>query len=138
MAVVQSKRKQGEMIVFTKTRELATYTITICSNEKNFPKRYRWCITSKIVEEALSIETNASKANSVFVHDNYDYQLRKRYQSLAIASTHAMLSMIDIAYRVFGIDGKRVAYWTNLIKEVQILLCNWKKSEEEKHEEQKD
>ena len=53
MSVVQSKRGQGELEVLTKARELATYTIKICTNEKSFPKRYGWCITNKIVENAI-------------------------------------------------------------------------------------
>ena len=50
MSVVKSKQTEGKLLVVTKARELAAYTIKICSNEKNFPKRYRWCITAKIVD----------------------------------------------------------------------------------------
>ena len=59
MSVVQSKRGEGQLLVFTKASELATYTIRICSNEKNFPKHYRWCLTSKIVDAAIEIANNA-------------------------------------------------------------------------------
>ena len=52
MSVVKSKRGEGQLLVLSKANELATYTIKICSNEKNFPKHYRWCITSKIVDAA--------------------------------------------------------------------------------------
>ena len=49
MSVVKSKRHDGLLAVITKANELAVYTIKICSNEKSFPKHYRWCITAKIV-----------------------------------------------------------------------------------------
>jgi len=44
MSVVKSKRltKKQPLKVITKANELTTHTIRICSNEKNFPKRYRW------------------------------------------------------------------------------------------------
>lgn len=44
MSVVQSKRGEGQLLVLSKANELSVYTIKICSNEKNFPKHYRWCI----------------------------------------------------------------------------------------------
>jgi len=80
MSVVQSKRGQGELEVLTKARELATYTIKICTNEKSFPKRYRWCITNKIVENAIEINSNIGKANDVYVTDGEDYRLRKVFR----------------------------------------------------------
>ncbi len=53
MAVPEGKRTESKLAVQTKAIELAIYTVTICSNEKNFPKRYRWCLTNKIVDTAL-------------------------------------------------------------------------------------
>lgn len=48
MSVVKSKRTKSELEVVNKAIALASYTIHICSNEKNFPKRYRWCLTGKM------------------------------------------------------------------------------------------
>ena len=84
MSVVQSKRGESDLTLITKANELATYTINICTNEKNFPKRYRWCITNKIVEFALDINNKINMANSVFVKDESDYLLRKGYQTEAL------------------------------------------------------
>ena len=53
MSVVKSKRTKGKMEVITKAHDLAEHTVRICSNEKNFPKRYRWCITAKVVDSAI-------------------------------------------------------------------------------------
>ena len=133
MSVVQSKRGESDLTLITKANELATYTINICTNEKNFPKRYRWCITNKIVEFALDINNKINMANSVFVKDESDYLLRKGYQTEALASTYALLSSMDIAYRSFGIESDRMKHWTGKVINVQILLRNWRKSEIEKH-----
>lgn len=133
MSVVKSKRGEGRLLVITKTSELATYTIQVCSNEKNFPKRYRWCITSKIVDAAIEISNNAVSANSVYVKDDADFKLRKQYQTKALASTYALLSMIDVAYRAFGIETSRIEHWTRLIVEVQTMLRNWKKADLERY-----
>lgn len=131
MSVVKSKRGIGKMLVVTRANELAVYTIRICSNEKNFPKRYRWCITNKIVEAAVSINNCIVAANSIYVAngDTYALELRKQYQTKALSETYVLLSMIDIAYRIFGIESDRVEFWVKLVCEVQALLRSWRKSE---------
>lgn len=135
MSVVKSKRGEGQLLILTKANELATYSIKICSNEKNFPKHYRWCITSKIVDAAIEISNFANMANSVYVKDSTDYQLRKQYQTKALASTYALTNMMDISYRVFGIESSRMEFWTNLVMEVQNMLRNWRKSDMERYKD---
>ncbi len=135
MSVVKSKRGEGELVVITKANELATHTIKICSNEKNFPKHYRWCITNKIVDAALDINNYANMGNSVFVQSIGDYELRKQYQTKALAATYSLLSMMDIAYRTFGIESGKIEHWTGLLIEVQNLLRKWKRSDYERYKD---
>lgn len=135
MSVVESKREEGKLKVLTKANELAVYTIKICSNEKNFPKRYRWCITNEIVRTTLELNSLCIKANSILVKDISDFQLRKTYQNEAIADVASLLSMIDIAYRIFGIDSDRIEYWTRLLVDVQCMLRNWRKSDIERYKD---
>lgn len=137
MSVVKSKRltKKQPLKVITKANELTTHTIRICSNEKNFPKRYRWCITSKLVDSAVEISRNATIANSINAESDPEmYLLRKKYQTVALANTYSLLTMIDIAYNTFSLEGDKVDYWVGLVVEVQNLLRNWKKSDEQRYE----
>lgn len=133
MSVVKSQRGEGQLAVITKARELAAYSIKICSNEKNFPKRYRWCITNKIVDAAIEISNYAVMANSVFVKDETDFKLRKQYQTKALSATCALLNMMDMAYKTFGIESDRIEYWTRQTVEVQTLLRNWRKTDIERY-----
>lgn len=135
MSVVKSKRGEGQLIAITKSNELATHTIRICSNEKVFPKHYRWCITNKIVDAAIDINNYANMANSVYVSDSSDYTLRKNYQTKALAATYSLLSMMDIAYRTFGIESGKIEHWTGLVIEVQNLLRKWRKSDADRYKE---
>ncbi len=135
MSVVSSKRGMGRLTVFTRANDLAAFTIRICSNEKNFPKHYRWCVTAKIVDAALDINNYITMANSVFVQSENDVALRHQFQQKAIASSYALLSMIDIAYRTFGIDSAKIDHWTGMILEVQNLLRNWKKSDKDRYKQ---
>ncbi|MBQ8404480.1 MAG: four helix bundle protein [Clostridia bacterium] len=129
MSVVKSQREETKLTVITKANELTAYTIKICSNEKNFPKRYRWCITSKIVESAISISNDLIRANSIYIQSVDDRTLRSKYQKEALTETYALLNMINIAYQTFGIDANRIKHWTQLVNEVQSLIRSWRKSD---------
>lgn len=84
MSVPKSKRGTSKLEVITKANELATHTIHICSNESCFPKRYRWCITAKIVDAAVEISRLINMANSVYVNpeseENTAFQGDSGYQ----------------------------------------------------------
>ena len=137
MSVVKSKRGESDLAIINKSRELAVYTARICSNEKNFPKRYRWCITSKIVSDAFDIYGNIRKANTIFVKIRPDHDIRRQCQNKARGALDSLLGNTDIAYSMFGINDKRIEYWTGLVIEVQSLLRNWMKSDYERYKDLK-
>ena len=137
MSVVKSKRTESKLEIVTKSIELSSYTIHICSNEKNFPKRYRWCLTGKIVDFTIDICNFTNMANSVFVSNSKDFHTRRQYQNKALAASYALLTMMDIAYSTFGIDDDRIQHWVGLVIDVQNLLRNWRKSDSEKYKDLK-
>ena len=108
---------------------LCVYTIQICKNEKNFPKRDRWLLTQPIVKCAVNAYAQARKANSIRVTTEDDYRLRRRYQTKAKANLEALLGLIEIAYDGLSLDGERVAYWTRCVMEAERLMSAWKASD---------
>ena len=138
MSVPKSKRGASKLEVITAANELTMHTIRICSNEKCFPKRYRWCITAKIVDAAVEISKLLNAANAVYINtsaENWkeDWKLRRGYQVRALSYTYALLTMMDIAYRTFGIDGDKMHYWTGIVIKTQNLIRSWKKSDESRY-----
>jgi len=129
MSVVESQRKDAVMPSITKSFELAKYTISICSNEKVFPKRYRWCLTDTIVKTAVHISNYLVMANSVYVNSQDMYRLRVKYQVMAMALSKSLLSNMQLAKEVFGIDDDRMRYWTGLVYEVENLISTCRKNE---------
>ena len=53
MSVPKGKRTEGKLQVLVELQALCAYTIQICKNEKNFPKRDRWILTQHIVKLAI-------------------------------------------------------------------------------------
>ena len=129
MAVPEGKRSQSTFEVQTKAKELASYTLTICSNEKVFPKRHRWSLTSRIVSITLSIMENIDFANSIYVSTKEDFVLRRNAQTTALGDISKLLGLIDLAYRQFDIEGSRISYWASLVTNVQELLRAWRNAD---------
>ena len=134
MSVVAGKRGTGDLTVITKANELVDYTLQICTNEKNFPKRYRWCVTNKIIDITDEICDLIVHANAVYVRPEDDSLSRRlSYQTMALELTEVLLNRIQRAYRRFDLESRRVEYWTGLIEEIQRLLRGWRKSDKERY-----
>ena len=129
MSVVESKRGETKMAWWKSITKLNSYTIKAVSNEKVIPKRYRYLISQKIIDSSMSMLTNAIKANSVYVKEEFkqcDYELRRKFQKLAYAETCTMLTLIDVAYETFAtINDKKHKTWISLILAAQTDLKNW-------------
>lgn len=61
MSVPEGKRTESKLRVQTQSRELARHTMQLCSNEKIFPKRDRWILSSRIMDTALEIMENVKR-----------------------------------------------------------------------------
>ena len=85
MSVPQSQRGESKLLVFSLVMKLSAYTMQIINNENKFPKRYRWCITSKIADSTLEVLNNVNKANSVYVSCREDYLLRRTFQKKGLS-----------------------------------------------------
>lgn len=117
----------------TCVKALCTYTVNVCKNEKHFPKRNRWILTQPIVTEALAAMSCIRHANAVRVVEREDYIYRYSEQQKAYAHLEALLSLIEIAYGVLGVEVKAIEYWTGLVLQTEEKLQAWKKSDRERY-----
>lgn len=137
MSVPEGKRTESKLKVQTKSKELARYTTSICSNEKIFPKRDRWIITNRIVTTALTIMEEVDTANSIYVSTKGDYDLRRRSQTIALSYTARLLGLMELAYLKYSIDSKRIRYWTQLVIDTRELIKKWRKSDADRYKKYK-
>lgn len=135
MSVVAGKRGEGDLKVITVSGDLCDYTLQITSNEKHFPKRYRWNITNRILQITFGIDDHIIYANSVYVREGDGSLLRRQTHQLeALELTNVLLRNIDRAYRRLGIDSDRIEFWTGQIKELQRLIRGWYRKDKERYE----
>ena len=69
MSVAKGDRKESSSNLETAKmlKGLCVYTIQICKNEKNFPKRDRWILTAPIVKCAVKAYAKVLEANAITV-----------------------------------------------------------------------
>lgn len=81
MSVVEGLRNIGKLNVQTKGYDFASYTHHICSNEKVFLKRYRWCSTMKIIEVTNEIVVNIDLANAIDCRSKKQEKINERLRN---------------------------------------------------------
>ena len=101
MSVPEPQRTKGKLEVCTKAKDLSAYTIQITSNEKIFLPQYQRSLTDGINEIAINIHILVWSANNIYVNSMEDYQERKKLQEQAIVQCTMLLSLIDLAHKVF-------------------------------------
>ena len=115
---------------------LCVYTIQICKNEKNFPKRDRWILTQEIVKCAVKAYEKVTEANSITVVTMDDYIMRRKCQVKARKKLKAMLALVEIAHMVLSLEESRVEYWTGCIRGSLNLLTKWRASDRKRYAKQ--
>lgn len=133
MSVPEGKRTESKLEVQTKAKELAVYTVTICGNDKVFPKRDRWAITNRIVSTALTIMEEVDVANDIYVSTRGDFELRRRSQTIALSNTARLLGLMEIAYKKYGIEGTRMQHWTQMVFDARELIKKWRQADKDRY-----
>lgn len=133
MSVPEGKRTESKLEVQTKAKSLALYTVSICGNEKVFPKRDRWAVTNRIVSTALTIMEEVDVANDIYVSTKGDFELRRRSQTIALSNTAKLLGLMELAYIKYGIEGSRMKFWTQEVLEARDLIKKWRQADKERY-----
>ena len=132
MSVRKGERTEGRLKVLGEARNMCAYTLQICKNEKVIPKSHRWLMTQRIVGESLDAMVCISRANSYPLDDIVGSFLRHIKQIEARSHIKALLTLIQLAYDTFGIEGRRIEHWTELATNTDKALRAWMWSDKER------
>lgn len=138
MSVAKGDRKETSANLETARalKGLCVYTIQICKNEKNFPKRDRWILTQEIVKCAVKAYAKVTEANAITVVKLEDYMLRRKCQIKARQKLKAMLALVEIAHITLSLEESRLEYWTGYIKGCLNLLTRWRNGDRKRYAKQ--
>jgi len=129
MSKHESDRTPGKYDVLEAAKELAGYTLRITSNEKNFPKRYRFSVVGKIQDKAIEIVDWLIMANEIYPNTRVELERRTLYQKEARAACRSMMTLMEIAADAFGVNAGTLEYWTGQASDVRNHTTAWIKSD---------
>lgn len=130
MSVPEGKRGEGKFEVLMKARDLATYTIQICTNENIFLPKYQNSITNDIISESKDIFMKCFTANNIRVaNDGTGLQERKHLQEEACIHCNNLLALMQIAQQLFHLKTTRIEYWGRKTIEVRNMIRAWIESD---------
>lgn len=138
MSVAKGDRKESSSNLETAKmlKGLCVYTIQICKNEKNFPKRDRWILTAPIVKCAVKAYAKVLEANAITVVKLDDYMMRRKCQIQARKKLKAMIGLVEIAYTTLSLEESRLEYWTGYIKGCMDILSKWRAADRKRYAKQ--
>lgn len=129
MSVPLNQRSHGKLEACVKAHGLCCYTLQITANKKIFVPSYQEALTGRIIDTAISIHTLCWSANNILVNSAEDLVERTSFQEQAAIQCNILLSLIEIAKKIFHLSTKRVTYWSGLAVETRNLIRGWKTSD---------
>ena len=128
MSVIKSNRAESEMEFIHTARQLQIHTIQKCVN---FPKRYTFYVSQPIAECATRIHEYVKCANSIYPVNQHEVQMRRDYLLRANAELFSLISQIEVANELFGIEADKMKYWMEIVeKEIRLVKGTMKKDRE--------
>ena len=128
MSVIKSQRSTSEMEFIANARKLQIYTVKKCIS---FPKRYTFYISQPIANAATRIYEDVRRANSIYPLNQHEAQMRRDCFLRANAELYNLISQIEVAQELFGIDIASMEYWLDIIDfEIRLVKAVMKSDRE--------
>ena len=122
------ERKQSELTVITKTKDLCSYVMTITQKS---PKRFRFTFVSRLQNLALSAIENLFRANDIFVSktDVSSQKERLSFQRSAMTDLKGLGYIALLAMEQGCILPRQYEQISRQIADCQNLLGAWMNSD---------
>lgn len=132
MSVPKAKRHvpKDKLEVEDKADKLASYVFTLSKNEGVLPKRYRYSITTPMMETAINISKCISMANSYRLDIETEARKRLELQREAIAYTYGLEKILIIAYEnIDSFPEHKINVLGDHIVTLRSYISNWIRSD---------
>ena len=129
MSVLARFRTESPFEVRDRARTIEVKIIKLCMNEKYFPKRYRFILTTSIVEDVHKLVDHIETANALPLNENF-YKRRLTYQKEALSKVDSLFRKFMLAEELgFSIpEGTLKDLGESLSKE-EALIKKWIESD---------
>lgn len=112
MSVPKPRRSVSEMEFIRNARELQIFTIRKC---KNFPRRFSFYFNIPLANAATRVYEHVKRGNSINPANQHEVQLRRDCFLQANAELYNMISQIEVAEELFGLNKEMMREWVSLV-----------------------
>lgn len=102
------------------------------TNEKRFPKKYRFAIVNRLHDLTLDIFQHVQEANELDLSDPHEYRERQYEQKKALTKCKTVLFLLELAFEKGLIDTTQCAAWTKYVLDVKYMTAKWRKQDRER------
>ena len=129
MSVLARFRSESPFDVRDNARKLEVKIIRLCMNEKYFPKRYRFILTTNIVEDAHKMVDYIEAANMIPLTEEFSKR-RRLYQKEALIRIENLFRKIILAEDLgFSIPEATLTELGEALNKEESLIKNWMESD---------
>lgn len=113
MSVPKPQRSVSDMEFIRTARELQIFTIRKC---KRFPKRYSFYVSIPLANASTRVYENVKRGNSIYPTNAHEVQMRRDCFLQANAELYSIVSQIEVAEEMFGLDREIIHQWIQLVE----------------------
>ncbi len=142
MSVLKSKRGESEIAFLDVARKLEVYTLEQCLR---LPKRLTFFLSTEIMRWASEVYNNVKAANSIYVTNQHEAQIRRDYFNEANCALQILAGKVGLLYDMLSknpeqFGGRRrlessIKTWTALINEEAALVSKIKKADRTRYKD---
>ena len=130
MSVIKSKRGESDMEFIHTARELRIYTIQRCAH---FPKKYTFYVGKPMADTVTEIHDSVKMANSIYPTNSHEVQCRRDLMIRANSLIQSLVSQIEVAKELFGIDSDSIKFWMEIVDKEDRLIKSVIKKDRERY-----
>ncbi len=127
-------RKQTDLQFLVTAQELQFELTKFVMKDKNIPKKWRLIIATPMIAKVDELVDNLYFANSIFPTNKIEYQMRSKYQTLAVCNCfqlhNKIVRMIECVQSVKIENLEKIA---ELLVNAEGLIKQWKKTDKERY-----
>lgn len=128
MSVPAPLRKKSKLDVQVKAEQLVVHTVHITSNPNVFDPKYK-SVIDRVTDCAIGIGQDLWEANGIRVTTAEDYARRRSLQTRAIGRLDALMYLMTVCRKTFGLRTKKYEYWVKLARETKACARAWRDSD---------
>jgi hypothetical protein len=122
---------QSEFLIITKAKDLVKHTF-LMTNEKRFPKKYRFAIVNRLHDLTLDIFEHIQEANELDISDRDESRERLYEQKKALTKCKTVLFLMELSFEKELITKDQCAAWSKYVLDVKYMTAKWRKQDRER------